>query len=171
MIFEEAFEKLVEKAFDLLVGRISDAKKAKDERRGLVQQVQMSCDTRAVYTKMHAQFDKESMFAALVATRRKLQGLKSKFTDKTQQQIVANIIGELDAIERWKDNIYDTWPAGREPIDRSKVNIIKLVMELSETVGLPFTLPSNLTSEVFWNVELAVDHANENPDFGTYRVS
>lgn len=58
--------------FDLLFGRISNMKKEKDECRALVQKVQMVFDTRALYTRMHAQLDLDSMFAALSATRRKL---------------------------------------------------------------------------------------------------
>ena len=153
------FDKLVEKALDLLLGRVAEARKAKDEQRALVQQVQAACDTRALFTALHAQLDVESMFAALVATRRKLQELKSRFTDAGQQQRVAEIIGELDGIERERKNLQQNWEAGSQRINAGKTRIIESVKLLSEAANLPYTLPSKLTQELFGEVEQAVAQA------------
>ena len=153
-------EKLVDKAFDLLFGRVAEAKKSKNEQRALVQQVQAACDTRAVFTAVHAQLDLESMFAALSATRKQLQQLKSKFTDAGQQQSVADIIGELDGIERERKELEQNWQTGSQRINASKTKIIQLVKQLSETAQLPYALPLKLTQELFGEVEQAVAQAS-----------
>ena len=150
------FDMLVGKAIDLLAGRITESRKEMDVQRVLVQEVQIACDTRAVYTALHAQLDIESMFAALIATRRKLQEIKAKFTDAGQQQRVANIIGELDTIERNRLTLKSDWENGSRAINLGKTRIIGLVKELSETAGLPYCLPANLTQELFWEVEQAM---------------
>jgi hypothetical protein len=159
-MMETMFDKLVEKALDLLFGRVAEAKKAKDEQRALVQQVQAACDTRAVFTALHAQLDLEAMFAALIATRRKLQELKSKFTDAGQQQRVADIIGELDGIERERKDLDQNWDAGSRHINAAKTRIIESVKQLSEAANLPYALPPKLTQELFWEVEQAVAQAS-----------
>jgi hypothetical protein len=150
------FDTLVGKAMDLLAGRINESRKEKDEQHVLVQEVQIACDTRAVYTAMHAQLDIESMFAALIATRRKLQGIKAKISDAAQQQRVANIIGELDIIERKKLTLTSDWENGSHAINLGKTRIIGLVRDLSDAAGLPYCLPANLTQELFWEVEQAM---------------
>ncbi|MGO9019421.1 MAG: hypothetical protein ACLQVJ_13840 [Syntrophobacteraceae bacterium] len=154
------FDNLVGKAFDLLFARVSEVRKAKDEQRTLVQQVQAACDTRAVFTAVHAQLDLEAIFAALVATRRKLQELKSRFTDPAQQQRVADIIGELDSIERERKNLPQNWDAGQQRINAGKTRIIQSVKLLSEAANLPYALPPKLTQELFWEVEQAVAQAS-----------
>lgn len=154
------YDILIDKAFDLILGRVSHAEKAKEEQQALVQQVQEACDTRAVFTAMHAQLNEEVMFAALVATRRQLQKLKSRFTDAEQQQHVANIIGELDSIERERNDLHNNWIDGSQRINVAKKRIIRLIEELSEAVQLPYVLPSKLTQELFQEVENAVAQAS-----------
>jgi hypothetical protein len=79
-----------------------------------------------VFTAVHAQLSIEAMFAALVATRRKLQELKSGFTDEGQQQRVANIIGELDLIERERTQLDADWNAGSTRINAGKTRSSKI---------------------------------------------
>lgn len=143
---------LVDKAYDLISSVVARADKDRDDRRNSVRQLQAACDTRAVFTAVHAQLDLNAMFSALVATRRKLQEIKSQFNDSTDQQHVADIIGCLDTIERKRSKIDTDWDATSKAINTSKVQIILTVRKLSDTVGLPYALPRSLTQELFFEV-------------------
>lgn len=130
----------------------------KEAIQDLIGEVLSTCSRRAVYTRTHAQLDHDAMFHSLTDCRSKLQSIVARIKPKNLQQMVADIIGELDFIERHKENL--------EKIDQAKLRIIASLEKLSNAAGVSYTLPRSMTEEVFWSIE----EANQPPtrqDSGT----
>jgi hypothetical protein len=129
----------------------------KDTTQNLIVEVLSACSRRAVYTRMHAQLDHDAMFRSLADCRSKLQSIVARIEPKNLQQMVADIIGELDFIERHKENF--------EKINEAKLRIIASLEKLSNAAGVSYTLPRSMTEEVFWSIEEA-NQLPTRPDSG-----
>ncbi len=136
-----------------LNARIGEAKPSprKEGTQELIQEVLSACSRLAVYTRMHAQLNHDAMFRSLADCRKELQRIVAQIEPKNLQQMVNDVIGELDFIERHREDF--------EQIDQAKLRIIALLENLSRSAGIAYTLPRSITEEVFWTIE----EANQSP--------
>ena len=113
-----------------------------------VDKVLSLCYRRSIFTRYHAQVNREAMFASmsdcLVALQRQIVYVRPS----EAQQLVASIIAELDLAERAQkkestgDNI-DTAAI----IDGVKLRIIAAMRTLAKMSGTPLELPTLTTTE------------------------
>ena len=115
--------------------------------KDLIINVLSACNTRAVYTRTHAQLDHKAMFQSLTKSRLTLQDAASRIESKNDQQLVVNIVGQIDFIERNKKDF--------DKIDQAKLKIIALLKKLSDSAGVPYVLPQSITEELFFSLEEA----------------
>ncbi len=113
----------------------------------LIREVLSACNTRAIFTRTHAQLNHKAMFESLSASRTILQIKQSQIESKKDQQFVANIIGQFDFIERNKKDF--------DKINQAKLSIILSLQNLSVSAGVPFVLPKSPTEEIFFSLEEA----------------
>ena len=128
---------------------------SREKQREVMKQIFKACSTRAVYGLTHAQTDLRSMFAALTACRVALQGYVALIEDAQQQQIVADIIGVLDHMERLQSKIHEA--ATTNQIDTAKRNILGLLKRLSVESGLNYSVPRNLIETTFLSMAEAIE--------------
>lgn len=119
--------------------------------KDLIREILSACNTRAMSTRTHAQLNHKAMFESLAESRVALQVKMSKIESIKDQQLVADIIGQLDFIERNKKDF------GK--IDQAKLSIIVSLQNLSVSAGVAFVLPKSPTEEVF----LSLEEANQPP--------
>jgi hypothetical protein len=122
-------------------GEINKNKTDKD----LIQKVLGACNTRAIFTRTHAQLNHKAMFESLSSSRVALQIIQPQFESKQDQQIIADVIGQLDFIERNEKDF--------DKINQAKLSIIASLQNLSVSAGIPFVLPQSPTEEVFFSLE------------------
>ncbi len=115
--------------------------------KDLIREVLSACNTRAIFTRTHAQLNHKAMFESLSTSRTALQIKQSKIESKKDQQLVANIIVQLDFIERNKKDF--------DKINQAKLSIILSLQNLSVSAGVPFVLPRSPTEEIFFSLEEA----------------
>jgi hypothetical protein len=146
--------------------------------KDVVRRVLATCYRRALFAPMFPiHQDHEAMFASLSECRADLQRIAAQIDSAEQQRLVAEIISQLDFIERYAPEGYggdaiERWkppagpPAGyswntmfefaqppvelnirkqiTSEIDAAKTNIIKILKQLSEDVGIPYLLPRTI---------------------------
>jgi hypothetical protein len=132
----------------------------REKQREVIKQIFKACSTRAVYGLTHAQTNLDSMFAALTACRMALQGYVALIEDARQQQIVADIIGVLDHVERLQPKIRQTETPNQ--IDTAKRKILGLLKQLSDESGLHYTVPRNLIETNFFSMAEAIEPPPDN---------
>lgn len=119
----------------------------KGASKDLIREVLSACYTRAVYTRTHAQLDHNAMFRSLASCRSHLQKVVTRIEPKDNQQLVADIISQLDFIERNKEDF--------NKINQAKLRIIGSLAKLSDEVGVSYVLPHSTTEDVFFSIEEA----------------
>jgi len=124
--------------------------------REAVREILIACYRRAIFTRTHAQINMKAMYASLSDCRSQLQRKIMHIDEIDQQRLVAGIIGELDLLERHRDN----W--GGTDIDGSKLRIIRALNELAKAARLNFVVPISLTEEFFDSPEDAGKPPNSN---------
>ncbi|SRR6266566_5201385 len=133
-------------------------------RQSLIREIFANSNRRAVFTRVHREINYGTMFESLEEYRTYLQQKALLIEPENLQQLVQDIIADLDAIARCRDKIIPPGLARRDykayddavvQIDEAKRRIIKKLIELSEAVHVPYTLPRSLTYEVFFDKEEA----------------
>jgi hypothetical protein len=126
--------------------------------KDIIRQVISICNRRAVYTRMHAQQSHVAMFQSLSECRRDLAKIAMYIEPRKQQQIVQDVIGELDLIERHdftKKELEKSFDEIYDEINQSKLRIIALLDKLCKSAKVSYTLPSSTVEDVFWSIEEA----------------
>ncbi len=126
-----------------------------------IREVISICNRRAVYTRVHAQLSHIAMFQSLSECRRDLAKIAMYIEPKKQQQIVQDVIGELDFIERndyTKKELEKPSYEINEEINRSKLRIISLLDKLCKNAGITYTLPTSTVEDIFWSIDEANQH-------------
>jgi len=103
---------------------------------------------RAIFTQTSEEASYEDMLKSLGECRIFLQKNVVYLSSREIQAIVAEIIGELDFLER----------LGKEKhsgfifltMDCAKLRIIKSLIKLSNIINVPFVLPTSLTHDSYW---------------------
>lgn len=120
----------------------------------VIRKVLAFCYRRAIFARLHAQMSWEAMFESLSECRTELQKIIVFVEPESLQQLVANIIGELDFIERHKDDLLNNYSKESEyQINGSKLRIIAALLELKNKASLPFAFPESVTEEIFFRKE------------------
>jgi len=109
------------------------------------------CYRRAVFTRTHAQMNHEAMFSSITECRELVQRQIPEVTGSSMAQPAADLVASLESIEREKSK--EPWDFQR--IDSYKLESIRRLSLLSQFVGAPYTIPINLTEEVFFSKEEA----------------
>lgn len=112
-----------------------------------VRAILKGCYRRAVFTRTHAQMDHEAMFASITECRELVQSKVPCVSDSRLSQSAADLISALEGIEREKDK--EPWDFPR--IDGYKLEALKRLRLLSQLTGILYTIPTNLTEEVFFS--------------------
>lgn len=108
------------------------------------------CYRRAIFTPAHLEISTKAMFQSLEKCRIGLQKYVAYIPQNEIRTVVAEIIGELDFIERLKNEHY--WGSNRS-INQAKLRIIKALTTLSKAIDEPLILPTSFTGEYFWKIE------------------
>jgi len=109
------------------------------------------CYRRAVFTRTHAQMDHNAMFASITECRKLVQSKVPAVTNTNLRQPTADLISALEGIER--EETKKPWDFSR--IDAYKLEALKRFTLLSRLTGVPYTLPTNLTEEIFFSKQEA----------------
>lgn len=109
------------------------------------------CYRRAVFTRTHAQMDHNAMFASITECRAIVQSKVPVIARTDLRQTTADLISALEGIEREKTR--EPWDFSR--IDAYKLEALKRFTLLSRLTGVPYTLPTNLTEEIFFSKQEA----------------
>ena len=107
-----------------------------------IREVLAACYRRSIFTRTHAQLDLNAMFESLANCRSILQRIAAFVEPESLQQLVAQIIGDLDYIERHKEEL--------QSIDAAKLKIIAALLQLSKAANISYILPASLTEDVFF---------------------
>lgn len=105
------------------------------------------CYRRAVFTRTHAQMDHNAMFASITECRELVQSKVPAVSSSNLNQPTADLVSALEGIEREKAR--EPWDFSR--IDAYKLEALKRFTLLSRLTGVPYTLPTNLTEEIFFS--------------------
>lgn len=147
-ILESVIGLVVGAVITQIVNHLNQLRKKAEQQKKLIKQVFRSCDTRAVYTRTHAQTSFEAMFQAVTACRFSLQKLRTLIEPEMRQQMVADIIGCLAEIESLETENPESETLER--IDDAKKRIIGLLEQLGNDTGVTYTLPKNLSEEIMF---------------------
>ena len=112
-----------------------------------IQKVMAACYRRSVFTRTHAQLSMTAMIASLAQCRSVLQQLVTYIQPKEMRQLVVDIIGEIDNIERHS--------AEPDRIDEAKLRIINSLLQLGKLSNIPYEMPTHLTEDVFFTEDEA----------------
>jgi hypothetical protein len=115
-----------------------------------VRAVLAACSRRAIFARMQAQLNWDAMFESLRACRIQLQQIAAFVEPAEWQRLVAQIIGELDRIERFEQE-YRRGGEIKDLVDAAKLRIIHLLGELADAAHISFVLPMSLTEDFFWS--------------------
>jgi hypothetical protein len=106
-----------------------------------IREVLAACYRRAIFTRTHSQLNLNAMFDSLANCRSILQRVVAFVEPESLQQLVVQIIGDLDYIERHKKK--------HQLIDTAKLKIIAALLQLSKAANVSYILPASLTEELF----------------------
>jgi hypothetical protein len=132
-----------------------------DEALKAEKNILTGCYRRAVFTRMHVEMNQEAMFKSISACREIVQANLLPINPSALRQLTANMLGELESIERQQPlpKDYEQIEQAFKKIDQSKLKIIQGLNELAKHVNLEFTLPKDLTTDFFFTLK----EANEAP--------
>lgn len=116
-----------------------------------VRSILEGCYRRAVFTRTHAQMDHNAMFASITECRELVQSKVPEVVSTRLRQPTADLVSALEGIEREKAK--QPWDFSR--IDTFKLEALKLFALLSRSTGIPYTLPTNLTEDIFFSKQEA----------------
>jgi len=147
--FNQQLDKLAEKGFIELIDESQKGTLGATEKQSIesVRAILEGCYRRAVFTRTHAQMDHDAMFASITECRKLVQSKVPSVSDSRLSQSAADLISALEGIEREKDKT--PWDFSR--IDRYKLEVLRRLTLLSRLTGISYTIPTNLTEEVFFS--------------------
>jgi len=108
------------------------------------------CYRRAIFTPAHLEISTKAMFQSLEKCRIGLQKYIAYIPQNEIRTVVAEIIGELDFIERLKSEHYG---GNIRSINQAKLRIIKALTMLSKAINEPLILPISFIGQYFWKTE------------------
>jgi TIR domain len=108
------------------------------------------CYLRAIFTPAHLEISTKAMAQSLEKCRIGLQKYIAYIPQNEIRTVVAEIIGELDFIERLKGEHYR---GNIRSINQAKLRIIKALTTLSKAINEPLILPISFTNGYFWKTE------------------
>ena len=127
--------------------------------RDKIREVLAACYRRAIFARMHAQIDPFAMMESLSECRATLQKMIVYVEPEPLQRIVAEIIAEIDFIERLSTEISD-WKQLYRELNAAKLRIVTSLNILATEAGVSFVLPPSLTEEDF----MAKEGADKPPE-------
>jgi hypothetical protein len=119
-----------------------------------IRKVLAGCYKRSLFTRTHAQLSLDAMFDSISNCRKLVESETPEVSDPELAQMLADVLGALDGIER-----IHTFSKPSEPIDVNKIDQLKLqalrnLRLLSRLTNIVYAIPdSRLTEEVFFSKE------------------
>lgn len=119
-----------------------------------------ACYRRAIFTKMASEIDMDSMYKSIGKALGTVQSIIPEIQDQALQYVALEIVGALDAIERVR-TLSDAGvsvhlsPDLASEIDRQKVKVVRLLLEIRRAAKIPIQLPFALRLDHFWGQDAA----------------
>lgn len=147
--FNQQLDKLAEKGFIELIDESQKGIPSASENESVeaIRAILKGCYRRSVFTRTHAQMNHEAMFASITECRELVQLKVPSVSDPRLSQTAADLISAFEGIEREKDK--EPWDFSR--IDGYKLEALRRLTLLSQLTGISYTIPANLTEEVFFS--------------------
>lgn len=117
----------------------------------VVKTIVKDCYRRAVFTRTHAQMSHEAMFSSIAECRGRVQKLAPEVNSPELSQMTADLISALEGIERQNNNQQLDF----KKIDFYKLEALRRLTSLAGVVQVGYTIPTNLTEDVFFSKEEA----------------
>jgi hypothetical protein len=148
-LFNQQLDKLAEKGFIRLIDESQNGIPSARENESLeaVRAILKGCYRRAVFTRTYAQIDLEAMFASITECRELVQLKVPSVSEPHMSQTAADLMSAFYGIEREKDK----QPLDFSRIDAYKLEVLRRLTLLSQLTGISYTIPRNLTEEVFFS--------------------
>ena len=154
----------VDGSYKLLLAKLGppdhdqDASHLTDADLSIAQLIVAACYRRAIYTRMDSEIDLDTMYVSIGDAIGALQQLAPQIRDHALQFACNQLIAELDAIERTRrearSRISNFHPQKRQ-IDKHKLNVAQLLLEVRRTAKISMQLPSTLKNEHFFGLDEA----------------
>jgi hypothetical protein len=117
-----------------------------------------ACFRRAIYTRMDSEIDLCAMYDSIGMAIGRVQQLIPRIMDQALQFTCNQILVELDNVERTRRSGYagvsNVHPL-KTRIDRHKLRVVKLLLEIRRMAGIPMQLPTVLGNDHFYGLDEA----------------
>lgn len=148
--------------YRLLLRRLGDPKHSnqisalQQSDRDTAREVIQACFRRAIFTRMASEIKLEAMYSSLGQSLAIVQSLIPRIRDQALQFACLEIVGALDAIERTQleskaENSFSLPPEMQVEIDKNKIKIIRLLLEIRRAAKIPMQLPYVLQIDHFYS--------------------
>jgi hypothetical protein len=138
--------------YRLLLTRLGDPKHSdqisvlQQSDRDIAGEVIQACFRRAIFTRMASEIKLEAMYSSIGRSLGIVQSLIPRIRNQALQLACLEIVGALDAIERTQleskvQVSVDLPPEMQAEIDKNKMKIIRLLLEIRRAAKIPMQLP------------------------------
>jgi hypothetical protein len=134
---------------------------------GLARRVIQACYRRAIFTRMQGEIDLDAMHTSIGHALGEIQRLIPSIQDQTLQNLCLEIVGALDAVERFRVGngilVSRNFPPHHlGMIDEQKLKVVRALLEIRRLAQIPMQLPFSLQYGHFFSLA----EANSPPDAG-----